>query len=112
MKKIAISLAVAFVFLSLVVSTASATLYLNEEGKWKLLKSSYLPADFIGREVKVYLKELATGRPLAFSSDSDLGGVFRQGTLIAVTLKYHLVESDDLYYWIPVENIALIEVIK
>lgn len=103
MKKIAIRLAVATAILSLVVSTALATME--------------SPADSIGKEVRLYLKECATGRPLAFSSGSDLRGIFREGTLIKVTLNtwlgmWYLVESDDVYYWVPVKNIAFIEVIK
>jgi len=94
MKKIAISLAVTFAILSLVVSTALASTFSAES-----------PADSIGKEVKIHLKEWA-------SRSAYKGSVCAKGTLIRVTLEFYLVESDDLYYWIPVENIALIEVIK
>ena len=92
MKKIAISLAVAFVILTLVVSTGLATIV--------------SPRDAIGQEVKVYLKELAMG------STYLVGEVFRHGTLTAVSSEWYLVESDGAYYVIPIDNIALMEVIK
>lgn len=62
-------------------------------------------ADSIGKEVKIYFKEWAAGTPFTES-------VYAEGTLIKVTLKFYIVETDDLYSLIPVDNTALIEVAK
>ncbi len=98
MKKIAIFIVVAIIFASLLALAVATPTVVR-----KFYAQS--PADYIGEEVKIYLKEWAAGAPYIES-------VYAEGTLIKVTLKFYILESDDLYSLIPVDNTALIEVAK